>query len=533
MWGLLVIAVPAVLYAIHVIYCLIADVKHPLVKKAKGIWFLGNFLDFSREKSYGTLLEYPKLYGPFTEFYIFTVHAILITDIKIAKEVLLHRPKKFSRPSIVNYSNHALQTETGLFNANGAIWSRIRKSTAPAFSNLNISHKLQKITLELFSSVDRMNTEHHRLKKTQSSPVIDMKYESFALTIRIITIIAFGLELENPLNTYFFSKEFKTDVERIFRFMRESLMFGLPQFLWKYSSKYQHEIEGTESNERFTKHCREMIDYKRELLSSSSSDGFIASSMIDSLLIHEKHLTEKSLSDEEIIANVKIFYLAGADTTAVTITWIVFYFCLYPEVLEKVRQEAKAILFGEDFVPFEENNKEKKLKISEKMNLELLKEMKYTLGVVKETLRLKSPVASLAHEPTAGEGPVELSNGIVIPEGVIAWINTDGIHRLPEIFENPLEFQPERWLLKGQGGGEGKSDEKKLQEMESCLSSFGGGPRICPGMNLAYNEAVLAAAFSAVHFDMSLGCAKEEVKRVTNLIATLTQMPVLLTPRSL
>lgn len=166
------------------------------------------------------------------------------------------------------------------------------------------------------------------------------------------------------------------------------------------------------------------------------------------------------------------------------------------------------------------------------MDLNLIKELKFTLGVVKEALRLKSPVASIALECSQEDGDglseVILSNGIKIPKGVYAWLNIDGIHHDERHFENPEEFKPSRWLQEEIHNEEERNS--KLMKMESALIAFGGGPRICPGMNLAFHEATLAIAFLAIHYDMTLNCPVSEIKRVPNFVAMANKMPVLFTP---
>jgi cytochrome P450 len=51
--------------------------------------------------------------------------------------------------------------------------------------------------------------------------------------------------------------------------------------------------------------------------------------------------------------------------------------------------------------------------------------------------------------------------------------NSDGCLRNAEVYDNPKEFRPKRWL---------DSSPEKLEEMKSTFLAFGYGPRICPGM---------------------------------------------------
>jgi cytochrome P450 len=503
----LLLVVPlSLLFLCMKVYSYLYDVKHRLVKKVPGYPLIGNLFDFHSKRSYATLQRYPLEYGPFAEFYIATMHAILITDIDAAREVMLRRPKLFRRPHISDYGNQKLGLTTALLNSEGMDWIRIRKSTTPSFSSLNISHKLRKVVFEMFNwmmrlanqtDVDLAKSEQEGKGQATKKREFDMKYESFTLTIRVITLIAFGLQTSDPISSYFFTTIFKQDIEKMFKFLRESTMFGFPKIFWKYSSVYYTEPIAIEANQRFTEACQKVIHYKRSLIKEGKNEP----SMIDSLLVTEASAAatsaaavEKSddaaaravpdnhpsnhrlLNDDEIVSNVKIFYLAGSDTTSVTISWVVYYFCLFPEILLKVRKEAKEILFkntsifdGKALSSFSSDSADVN-KIFDSVDMETIKSLKYAHVVIKETLRCKGPVASLATEPTSE--PVTLANGITIPAGTIAWINQDGIHHIPEIFDSPFTFQPERWLIE---------DQVKLAKMESAFLPFGGGTRICPG----------------------------------------------------
>ncbi len=544
------------------------EIQHSLVKTAKGYPIIGNLLDFQRNVVYETLLNYPKVYGPFVQCSIVNVHGLLVTDLSIAKELLAKRPKKFSRPSALDYANELLGLDVALFNANGLLWGRTRKATAPSFSLLNITSKFQKINEEMLSWIERLQMQIQSQKKKGIS--VDMRYEAFTLTIRTLTAVAFGLDTDSSdassssssssscnknttnshLSDYFFSITFKEDVEKIFGLQRESALFGLPRFLWKYSRYYKYEVAAREANQRFTDACKRVIEHKRQFWrgqgglnpSSEGREKNRPTSMLDSLLAQEVTNTDSSkfMNDEELISNVKIVYIAGTDTTAVTITWLVYYSALYPKYLQKIREETKRVLFSsvsnDSNQTFQEVLSNMKQILSD-LSHTSLKELTYTTAMIKESLRLGAPVPTIALEvaapddPTEATNPVTLSNGITVSPGVTLLVNVDGLHRIEEVFEDPLTFQPSRWLKK-----EAELDGdylQRLEKMEAHLMPFGSGPRICPGMNLANFEAILAIAYLSYFYDMNIDCPVQEILRVPNFVATANKMPINLTPRFL
>ena len=93
-------------------------------------------------------------------------------------------------------------------------------------------------------------------------------------------------------------------------------------------------------------------------------------------------------------------------------------------------------------------------------------------------------------------------------------------HRDERIYPKPDQFDPDRWL---------RADAEKLLEMEGSFLPFGQGSRICPGMNLANYEAVLAIAFLCYHFDLALDCPPEEIHRIFSFVAEPNKAPIRLT----
>jgi cytochrome P450 len=480
---------------------------HPLLKRANGKWILGNAYDFMPENFLKTLKDFPLIYGPFVECYLLTKRVLLITDVAIGKEVLLKRPKKFGRLKALNYPAGVMNITSSLFYSSGSVWNRVRKSCVPSFSHLNIANKVSDIAKEILSCLETLKADPNLAQKTT-----DMQHECFQLTVRVITVVAFGLPTNHPLVAYFLGP-FQNDVRTVFAFSGASAMFPFPRFLWKYSPKYKLELEGREATERVKSEGKKITDYKRQLV----KEGKLTKSqcMVDSMILNEGN-SEKSLTDHEIIVNVRGFYTAGADTTAITLTWAAYNFALYPEVAERVRQEAMKLLFR--------NQSPKNwIAANPEIDLNVFQEMVYTNAVLNEILRVNSPAVAVAAELEEENDEYQFSNGITVRSGEVIYVNTEGMQTDANLFEDPFAFNPDRWLTK---------DSAKLLKMQDAFLPFGFGPRMCPGMGLSIHESLLAVAMFAVYFKFSLNCPKEEIVRVTNFVAGANKMPMILTPRT-
>jgi cytochrome P450 len=493
------------------------------VKQLPGLPFIGSVYYFIPANLINTFETILLNYGAFVEFTLLGKSGIVVTDPVIGKEVLAKRPKLLRRTSLMEHGNEVLNLQTGLFMAEGHTWSRIRKSTLSSFSNLNVSQKFSSMTGEIFEWIKRI----HEKSVANPNEAIDMRKECFSLTIRMITIVAFGLEISDPLCSYFLT-EFQTDVLHFFDFYGESALYPYPRWTWKYSPQYKLEVAAVKANNRIKEACMKIIQHKRQLL----KEGKLAMNcMIDSLIAHHESSNEKALTDEEIVANVAVFYIAGADTTAITLSWLCYFFSLKPDVLLEVEKETKQVLLKDfPFSSFDSNNTsfEKKFEalrahLTSTIDLNVvMKQLPYMNAVLREGLRLGSPANFVGLE-SISEEPVVLSNGITLHNKDIVFVNQDGLHQNPKVFDNPRDFNPSRWFV---------SDQKKLQEMEMNYIPFGGGPRVCPGMSLAMNELYLAISILSLFFKMDLGCPKEEVKRITVFVAAPNKMPILFTSKT-
>lgn len=107
------------------------------------------------------------------------------------------------------------------------------------------------------------------------------------------------------------------------------------------------------------------------------------------------------------------------------------------------------------------------------LTYEMLGELKYLGACIDEALRKYSVVPFLFREARV-DYKVADSN-LIIPKGTNVVIPIFGFHRDPDIFENPMEFKPERFVNSPNGGGKSEG---------IFYAPFGDGPRNCIGMRM-------------------------------------------------
>lgn len=484
--------------------------------------FLGNALEFLPERLFKTIENYSQM-GDAVDFMLVGTRGVMISDSDTAREALSKRPKLFRRRKGFDYSAKKLGVTSGLFHSNGALWSRIRRGTAPSFSLLSMKKQYDPILSHVQAWITGLKE-----KAIKGEEVFDMKFETFQLTMRVVTVVAFGISLDDPINQYFFSAQCREDINYLFGYSIETLLSPIPKWAWRFTKQGALERRALAGTDRFTHHCAKVLTQKRQKI-QSLGDTYSPDCMIETLMMrsdrNEDHLTD-ALVDEEIIANLKTFYLAGSDTTSVVLTWSFYVYSVYPEVLQKAREEVTAMLqsssaSSQQSAASGAANTASLLKSAE-LKWEDFQSLKYMQGVIKEILRLYGPTTGISMEPEHGLDSVTIGKDIKINAGDFIWINTDGIHLREQYFTNAQSFLPERWLT---------NDAAELQKMENAFLAFGHGPRACPGMNMAYMEAMIAVSLLAVTFDFKLACPAEEVKRTLNFSNSANKMPVILTAR--
>jgi cytochrome P450 len=164
--------------------------------------------------------------------------------------------------------------------------------------------------------------------------------------------------------------------------------------------------------------------------------------------------------------------VAGEDTTAHTMAWMLHFMTDVPAVQHTMQQEADAVLGAARMLP----------------DVQAQDQLRYLDAVAHETMRLKSVAPLLFVEPLQA---VELG-GIHLPAGTAVLLLTRHAGLQEHAFTAAGQFQPARWLTAPM--------ESRRGHAPHVLMPFGGGPRVCPGRTLAFLEIHTAMAMLCRNF---------------------------------
>nr|AYM55644.1 cytochrome p450 [Croton stellatopilosus] len=213
-------------------------------------------------------------------------------------------------------------------------------------------------------------------------------------------------------------------------------------------------------------------------------------------------------SKEDIIkGTVMTLIIAGADTTSITLTWILSNLLNNRKALELAQQELDIKVGRERCV--EDSD---------------IENLVYLQAIVKETLRLYPPgPVAVPHEAIEDC----YISGYYVPKGTRIFANLWKLHRDPNVWSNSDEFRPERFLTKE------VSNSIDFSGQNYEYLPFGSGRRSCPGLNFA-TQAIhlsLARLLQAFSLDTPFNEAVDMSEGLSITLPKATPLEIQITPR--
>lgn len=375
------------------------------------------FVDVAR--AYGDLASFR--FGPkriFLASHPDLVEQVLVAD---ARHYVKHFGARMYKPVLGN----------GLVTSEGEFWLRQRRLAQPAF----LKHRVLSYAPVMAEAVGRM------LDTWVAGKEIDVHFEFSSLTSAIALKTLFDLDDAGDRHRF-------TDTLR--------LAFDLMSDRFRKIIRLPGWVP-TPANRRLKRAVRELF---------SVVDGFIAAGRarpqpgndLLSRLIGARDEDGTQMTAAQLRDEAMTLYLAGHETTALTLSWSWYLIARHPQVEEKLVAEWASVLGGR--TPAADD----------------LPKLPYTDAVLTEAMRVFPPVYLIGREATTD---LELG-GYKVKKGYTVFLSQWVSHRDPRYFPDPEAFRPERWL-----------DGLARRLPKYAYYPFGGGPRVCIGNTFALMEAAI------------------------------------------
>ncbi|KAG4444014.1 hypothetical protein IFR05_000474 [Cadophora sp. M221] len=204
--------------------------------------------------------------------------------------------------------------------------------------------------------------------------------------------------------------------------------------------------------------------------SSTEKSSLKTTTIVGRLADHHISVKRDGLQDLEIASEVADHFLAGVDTTSDSLMFLIWALSLPENAKYQQKLTAELSAMSNDM-----------LNSRSIPTANATDKLPYLDAVIKETLRLYAPLP--ASEPRCL--PVDCTiDGYRIPARTVVSMSPYNLHRNPEVFKDPLVFNPDRWL----------GDAKEVAEMKKWFWAFSSGGRMCIGIHLAMAEMTTLTA---------------------------------------
>uniref|UniRef100_A0A2M4BJH1 Putative cytochrome p450 cyp4/cyp19/cyp26 subfamily n=1 Tax=Anopheles marajoara TaxID=58244 RepID=A0A2M4BJH1_9DIPT len=442
-----------------------------------------SFQDFVRE-SYNRFSD-ARMYGMFEMltpmFVVRDPELIKRITVKDFDHFVNHR-SMFGSPD--DPTSRVLLSKT-LFVLNDQRWRDMRTTLSPTFTGSKMRQMF-----ELIVECSQSMVQHYRQQARERGPQVHEVKDVFVrFTNDVIATCAFGVKIDS----------FRDDQNEFFRYGKEITNFARPhvflkmmgyQVLPRLMARLQIDLFDRKHTEFFT-------DVFRQSVAAREKHGIVRPDMVHLLMQarngtlryqprDEEEREEKQegfataressairssgakivLTEPDMVAQCLIFFVAGFDTIATCMTFLMYELAIAPDLQDRLYEEIR--------------DTEDQLGRGSSLTYDALQRMRYMDMVVSETLRKWVPQPATDRLCTKdyvvpAEGPDQPA--ITIPKGANVYIPVAGLHYDPRYYPDPERFDPERF-----------NEENRQKLHPAVYLPFGIGPRNCIGSRFALME---------------------------------------------
>lgn len=462
---------------------------------------VGNLLQLDAARLHLQLETWARQYGPYMRLRLGSRPAMVVADHKLIAAMLRDRPDGYRRTLRLQEIGQEMGLLTGVFSAEGEAWKRQRRMVMAGFDPAHV----RRYHPALLRVAHRLAGRWQRAAASGAS--IDLQADLMRYTVDAIAGLAFGADV-NTLETD--GDVIQQHLDKIFPTLFRRMVSPIPTWRW-WRTREVRELES--SMQAVNLAVQGFIVQTRQRLVSEPLRGEQPQNLLEAMLAAADQ-PGTGIDDAQVAGNVLTMLLAGEDTTANTLAWMIHLLWQHPAALQRATDEVRSVLDGAR-LPDVEHMREP--------TLEQLAALDFVEACAHETMRLK-PVAPILGVQALRDGVV---GDVAVPAGslLIGLMRHDAVNdaHVPQA----QAFDPQRWLSEPASAVVAVRATHAPGSAKRVSMPFGAGPRMCPGRYIALVEIKLAIAVLLSRFDIThVGTASGQapIERMS-----FTMMPVGLT----
>ncbi|KAA8522278.1 hypothetical protein F0562_012951 [Nyssa sinensis] len=451
------LAVLAIWYSWMLINQLIKG-QPPMPPGPRGLPLVGNlpFLDPELHTYFASLAP---TYGPIITLWFGQKVGIVITSPAMAREVLKDHDTTFANRDVPVAGKQATYGGRDIvWTPYGPEWRMLRK--------VCVREMLSNATLDSVYTLRRREVRQTigYFYSRVGSPV-NVGEQMFLTVLNVITSMLWGETVKGEERASLGSKFRRIVAEMTDLLGKPNISDFFPGLAWFDLQGVEKQMK--ELNQGFDQIFNTMIDKRLKMEVAKDKKDFLQFL----LQLKGDEDAKVPLTMTHLKSLLMDMVVGGTDTTSNAVEFAMAEMMNKPQVLRKVQQELDTVV-GKDSVVEESH----------------IPRLPYLYAVMKEALRLHPTLPLLVpHCPSE----TRTVGGYTVPKGARVFVNVWAIHRDPSIWENPLEFDPERFL----------NAKWDYSGNDFNYFPFGSGRRICAGTAMAERMFLYSLASLLHSFD--------------------------------
>lgn len=420
----------------------------------RGWPLLGNYPQIKADKVHLIFEAWAREFGPLFKVSFGPNKLVCVADAAMIRQILHERPDNYRRRNIEAVADE--MGVRGVFMSEGEDWRRQRRIWIKALN----AHQIKPFLGELSEVTRRLRRRW--LANAAAGTTVDVQAELMRYTVDVVTRFAFGYD-GNTLEQD--GDVIQNHLHHVFPMLAKRL--NMPFRYWRYV-----KLPVDRRLDRALLAIRAFVDQRiaeaRSRIAADPARAAAPRNLLEAFVVARDD-DGSGFNDNEIYANTVTALLAGEDTTANTLAWMLHFLSQDPALQAELRATVQDAGVSDPCEPLPEQAAASKL----------------IDAIMSEALRLR-PVAPIMGAIALRD--VELG-GRSYPQGT----EFVTLMRYPALsdseFPQALRFDHRRWLEPG-----------AAHFVQRPPTPFGGGARTCPGRNLAQSEVRAVIAMLARSF---------------------------------